>query len=117
MSSTPTQPGAGFDGSGLIANRYQIKQKLGKGTYGEVFLADDLKFRPARAVAIKILHSKFLNEAEVRADIVGSQPLCASPLFDAGGIVFYHLFAHFSRPEYPLSVSPFHRVYYAGQCF
>src|SRR3954452_1729751 len=69
MSSTPTQSDADFNGPSLIANRYQIRQKLGKATYGEVFLADDLKFNPPRAVAIKMLHSKFLNEAEVRADI------------------------------------------------
>jgi serine/threonine protein kinase len=69
MSSTPSQPGADSDKPALIAGRYQVKQKLGKGTFGEVFLADDLKFNPPRSVALKMLHSKFLDEPGVRADI------------------------------------------------
>jgi len=61
----------------LIGNRYQRKHSLGKGTFGEVFLADDLKFDPPRAVAIKILHSKFLNEAGVRHDIAHEASILA----------------------------------------
>lgn len=68
MSNEADLPTKSTD-SNLIANRYQLQQQLGKGTFGVVYRADDLKFNPPRAVALKLLHSKFLNEAEVRADI------------------------------------------------
>jgi serine/threonine protein kinase len=53
----------------LIANRYLLRQSLGKGTFGQVFLAEDTKYAPARLVAIKLLHPQFLNEPGIREDI------------------------------------------------
>lgn len=53
----------------LIANRYRLGQSLGKGSFGEVFFAYDIKFDPPKAVAVKVLHPQYLNEAGVREEI------------------------------------------------
>ncbi len=52
-----------------IADRYKLGQSLGKGTFGEVFFAEDIRFKPPRVVAIKILHSQFISDAQAREDI------------------------------------------------
>jgi len=53
----------------IIGNRYKILHSIGTGTFGEVFLAEDTKFEPARLVAIKFLHPQFLNDSQVREDL------------------------------------------------
>lgn len=53
----------------LLTNRYRLRQPLGKGTFGQVFLAEDIKFQPPKIVALKVLHPQFINDAQVRADI------------------------------------------------
>ena len=69
MSNNLPLPNTGVNNPNLISNRYLLKQSLDAGSFGEVFLADDLKFNPPRVVAIKRLLSQFLNDPEVRADI------------------------------------------------
>ncbi len=46
----------------LIANRYELKVRLGAGAMGVVYLATDQEL--GRSVAIKILRSEFLDELE-----------------------------------------------------
>src|SRR5437763_1801971 len=53
----------------LIADRYKLKRSLGKGAFGEVFYAEDIKFDPPRAVALKLLHTQYVTEPEVRDEI------------------------------------------------
>src|SRR6476660_6836150 len=55
--------------SNLIDNRYALQQLLGQGTFGRVFLANDLKFQPPRLVALKIFHGQFLNDSQIREEI------------------------------------------------
>lgn len=59
----PEEPGK------LIAGRYRLGRSLGQGTFGQVFYAEDIKFDPPRAVAVKVLHSQFLSDAQSREDI------------------------------------------------
>ncbi len=54
----------------VIANRYRLVERLGHGTFGQVFLAHDLKFTTPRPVALKLLHPKFLNEPGMREDFL-----------------------------------------------
>lgn len=53
----------------LVSNRYKILNSIGIGTFGEVFLAEDTKFDPPRSVAIKFLHSNFLNDHQELEDL------------------------------------------------
>ncbi|MBE9209405.1 serine/threonine protein kinase [Nostoc sp. LEGE 06077] len=47
--------------TGLLANRYQLKQLIGSGGMGEVFLADDILLG-GTPVAVKFLTQTFCNE-------------------------------------------------------
>jgi serine/threonine-protein kinase len=79
-----------------IADRYAIRQELGRGGMATVYLADDL--RHGRQVAIKVLEPKvaatlgserFLHEIEIAARLRHPHIL---PLFDsgeAGGVPYY----------------------------
>jgi WD40 repeat protein/predicted Ser/Thr protein kinase len=60
---------APIDSARMIANRYRLGQSLGKGTFGEVFLAEDIKFKPPREVAIKILRTEYVSDPQICEDI------------------------------------------------
>jgi len=64
----PMKPGAG----GLIAGRYQLRERLGRGAAAEVFRAVDLEGGPDAAVKIasangRKQHQRLRNEADVLA--------------------------------------------------
>ena len=67
MSSDAAPPPA--EPKKIIAGRYRLGKTLGQGTFGQVFYAEDIKFDPPRAVAVKLLHSQFLSDAQSREDI------------------------------------------------
>jgi WD40 repeat protein/serine/threonine protein kinase len=52
-----------------IANRYYLLEEIGRGSFGQVFKAEDVKFKPARAVALKLFNPHFLLETELRVKI------------------------------------------------
>ena len=58
-----------LDPNKLIAGRYRLRQSLGKGSFGEVFQADDVQFQPPRAVALKLLHPQYLADEQIREDL------------------------------------------------
>lgn len=53
----------------LIFNRYRLGKSLGKGSFGEVFHAEDIQFEPPRQVALKLLHPHYVSETQVREDL------------------------------------------------
>jgi len=65
------------DSSKLIAARYRLGRFLGRGTFGEVYLANDIKFQPPRPVALKILHPDLLAEEQARQDFEREASLLA----------------------------------------
>src|SRR4051794_32838473 len=66
-SETPSQ--SGELSNKLIAGRYRLGKTLGKGTFGTVYFAEDIKFDPPRTVAVKLLHTQYLGDAQSREDI------------------------------------------------
>ncbi|MBU7585315.1 MAG: serine/threonine protein kinase [Nostoc sp. TH1S01] len=62
--------------TGLLANRYQIKQLIGRGGMGEVFLADDILLG-GTPVAIKFLTQTFCN-AKMQQDFAREAMLSAA---------------------------------------
>ncbi|MBW2523798.1 MAG: serine/threonine protein kinase [Deltaproteobacteria bacterium] len=56
--ANPLRPGAEVDG------RYRIADRLGSGGFGTVYRATDA--RSGRAVALKVLHYEFVDDAEAR---------------------------------------------------
>lgn len=53
----------------LLGGRYRLLRPLGRGTFGQVFEAEDVKFVPPKRVALKLLHQEYLNNDQVRDDI------------------------------------------------
>jgi|GEM_PF-1424419 len=53
----------------VIGNRYNLVQSLGKGTFGEVYEAEDTKFDPPRRVALKLLRGDLLEDQSVREEV------------------------------------------------
>lgn len=53
----------------LISNRYRLQQFLGKGAFGQVYAAEDIKFVPPKRVAIKIISPEFVSDPVVREDV------------------------------------------------
>lgn len=79
-----------------LADRYRFRRELGRGGWGVVYLAEDLKHH--RQVAIKVLrpevgvlpaHDRFLREIGIAARLTHPHIV---PLFDSGeaaGLLFY----------------------------
>lgn len=62
-------PANALDPDKLVAGRYRLRQFLGKGSFGQVFYADDTKFEPPRSVALKLLHPQYTADLQVREDL------------------------------------------------
>ncbi|MFE0700561.1 protein kinase [Streptomyces sp. NPDC058872] len=75
--------------AGLIDDRYALREMIGRGGMGEVWLADDLVLR--RAVAVKLMHTQLALDdvaqsrfqREVRAAASLNHP-CVAAVYDAG---------------------------------
>jgi eukaryotic-like serine/threonine-protein kinase len=52
-----------------LPEHYQVAHSLGKGQFGEVFYAEDTRYRPPRKVAIKVFNTNFIVDAGTRRDI------------------------------------------------
>ncbi|NWJ98784.1 MAG: SUMF1/EgtB/PvdO family nonheme iron enzyme [Chloroflexi bacterium] len=75
-SGSPVSGGLATPGQ-LIAERYRLVRVLGSGAFGEVFEAQDTKFKPPRVVAIKLLLRQFLAERQVREELEQEASLMA----------------------------------------
>ena len=84
-SDSPIAPGTVLD------NKYRVKKSLGKGGFGEVFLAED-GLVTGRLVAIKMLRNA---EVEDREDFVREMNLLAK-VNHPGVVTFHH---HFTRGD------------------
>ena len=58
----------------LVATRYRLLRRIGRGTSGEVWLAQD--DQAGRQVAIKLLDARFAENAEVHARFLREARLC-----------------------------------------
>ncbi|MFB7239304.1 protein kinase [Streptomyces sp. NPDC056269] len=75
--------------AGLIGDRYALREMIGRGGMGEVWLADDLILH--RAVAVKLMHTQLALDdvaqsrfqREVRAAASLNHP-CVAAVYDAG---------------------------------
>jgi serine/threonine protein kinase len=55
--------------SPLVAGRYRVGKLLGKGSYSQVFYAEDTKFAPAKKVALKLINPQLMSDEQVRDDV------------------------------------------------
>jgi serine/threonine protein kinase len=73
--SLPTPPKPEFSNGDVIADRFKITSLIGQGTYGDVYLAIDLKSTLRDHIAIKIdrrnVNNEFLaSEARILQDLL-----------------------------------------------